>query len=307
MMPIASIRACMVVGPTKVNPTFLSALDSASDSGEVVGSCSVVSGAGVASGRNDQTKLLQAAALAQGHRGPGVGARRLDLQSVADDAGVLHQRREPGVVVRRDEVDVEAAERLAEPRPLAQDDQPGQARLERLQREPLEHRGLAVDRPSPLVVVVGPVVADRPRAARDPVVPDHWSGHGLILSHRTDTRRSRLRRWRHEDAEALRRGQGAVPRARGGGAGRRGQADVRQPRGVRERQHVRRACSARTSASSSTRTLGRSWPRSRAAARSVPRSARWAATSRCRRRTTTRRRAPGSTGRGSTSPPSRPR
>src|SRR5690349_7133578 len=36
-MPTASISAYIVVGPTKVNPLRLSAFDSASDSGEVVG------------------------------------------------------------------------------------------------------------------------------------------------------------------------------------------------------------------------------------------------------------------------------
>ena len=146
-IPIASISACIVVGPTKVKPAFLSALESASDSGEVVGSCSVVSGAGVSAGRNDQTKLLEPASLAEGDGGPGVGAGGLDLLAVADDAGILHQRSQPGVVVRRDSLEVEAAERVPERRPLAQDDQPGQPRLERLEGEPLEHRGLALDRP----------------------------------------------------------------------------------------------------------------------------------------------------------------
>ncbi len=36
-MPTASIRAYIVVGPTKAKPLRLSAFDRASDSGEVVG------------------------------------------------------------------------------------------------------------------------------------------------------------------------------------------------------------------------------------------------------------------------------
>ena len=61
---------------------------------------------------------------------------------------------------------------------LAQDGQPGQAGLERLEGEALEQRGLAVDRRPPLVVVVVEVVggAAGPGAAPEPVGPDHDAG-----------------------------------------------------------------------------------------------------------------------------------
>ena len=48
------MRAYIVVGPTNANPAFLSALDRATDSGEVVGTSAVVRGAGAGSGRKDQ-------------------------------------------------------------------------------------------------------------------------------------------------------------------------------------------------------------------------------------------------------------
>ena len=51
---MASISAYIVVGPTKAKPTFFSALESATDSGEVVGTSAVVTGAGPGSGRKPQ-------------------------------------------------------------------------------------------------------------------------------------------------------------------------------------------------------------------------------------------------------------
>ena len=45
-MPMASIRAYMVVGPTNTKPCFFRPLDRATDSGDVVTISSVVAGAG---------------------------------------------------------------------------------------------------------------------------------------------------------------------------------------------------------------------------------------------------------------------
>src|SRR5690349_4462375 len=56
-MPTASMSAYIVVGPTNTNPLRLSALDRASDSGDVVGTSAYVRGRGVSAGRNDQTKV----------------------------------------------------------------------------------------------------------------------------------------------------------------------------------------------------------------------------------------------------------
>src|SRR5699024_9570537 len=55
-MPTASIRAYMVVGPTKLNPSLRRALDSASDSLDLVGISAIVRGWGVLAGRKDQMK-----------------------------------------------------------------------------------------------------------------------------------------------------------------------------------------------------------------------------------------------------------
>ena len=49
-MPTASIRAYMVVGPTKLNPSLRRALDSASDSLDLVGISAIVRGWGVLAG-----------------------------------------------------------------------------------------------------------------------------------------------------------------------------------------------------------------------------------------------------------------
>ena len=72
-MPTASISANIVVGPTKVNPLRLSALDSASDSGEVVGtSAYVVRARGVGGPeRPDEGREVALGVLAHGQRWPG--------------------------------------------------------------------------------------------------------------------------------------------------------------------------------------------------------------------------------------------
>ncbi len=55
-MPIACIRAYIVVGPTKTNPCFFRAFDRATDSAETLSTWPVGSGAGCCSGRKDRTK-----------------------------------------------------------------------------------------------------------------------------------------------------------------------------------------------------------------------------------------------------------
>src|SRR5690606_3747846 len=54
-IPIASIRANIVVGPTNAKPRRFSSRDSATDSGELVGTSERRRGAGVAAGWNDHT------------------------------------------------------------------------------------------------------------------------------------------------------------------------------------------------------------------------------------------------------------
>ena len=54
-IPVASIRANIVVGPTKAKPRFLRAFDNATDSGDVVGRSAVRAGVGVTSGTKPPT------------------------------------------------------------------------------------------------------------------------------------------------------------------------------------------------------------------------------------------------------------
>ena len=103
-------------GPTWAKPAFLSALDRATDSGEVVGTSAVVRGAGPGSGRKDQMKASSPPCVAQGDGGAGVGDRGVDLAAVAHDAGVGHQALDVAVVEGRDRVGVEAGEGGAEVR-----------------------------------------------------------------------------------------------------------------------------------------------------------------------------------------------
>lgn len=58
-IPIASMRANMVVGPMKRKPRALSSAASARDSGDVVGTSAAVRGTGVCWGRCDHTKLAR--------------------------------------------------------------------------------------------------------------------------------------------------------------------------------------------------------------------------------------------------------
>ena len=109
----------------------------------------------------------------------GVADRRVDLGAVPDDPGIGHQPLPVGRVERRDDGRVEAAERGSERLALAQDRRPRQARLERFERQPLEQLGVVVDRPAPLVVVVGDHQRVRVRAVRaGPGAPVAWLDHG---------------------------------------------------------------------------------------------------------------------------------
>ena len=99
----------------------------------------------------------------------------------------------------RDAVGIEAGERRPERRPLAQDRQPREARLEALEAEPLVDPALVADGPAPFLVVVADVVRIGGRPAANEV--------GLI-SRRPRRRRSRPRR------EPGRSARGGTPAAR---------------------------------------------------------------------------------------------
>jgi hypothetical protein len=107
------------------------------------------------------------ALVVQRHERPSIGHGGIDLGPVSDDALVGEQPCDVAVAVGRDDVGLEAVERLAEAGPFAEDDQPREPGLEGLERQELEHRPLVAQGPAPLVVVVGDVerVAGAPAAA----------------------------------------------------------------------------------------------------------------------------------------------
>src|SRR6185295_5601434 len=132
--------------------------------------------------------------------------RRLDLGAVANDARVAEQA--PDVVVAEpgDRVGLEARERGPERLALAQDRQPRQAGLERLERHPLEQAALVGDRAAPFLVVVALVEGVAvPEAAR------HSTGGRSIIAPLPTAGRS----WRPERLRSLRRVAGHRSAARG--------------------------------------------------------------------------------------------
>src|SRR5207244_3511661 len=94
--------------------------------------------------------------------------RRLDLAAVPDDPRVAEQPLDVARTELRHRLRIEARERRTEGRPLAQDREPGEPRLEALQAEPLIEATLVRHRPPPLVVVVLDVgrIGARPAAPR---------------------------------------------------------------------------------------------------------------------------------------------
>jgi hypothetical protein len=80
---------------------------------------------------------------------------------VAHDAGVPQQAVDVVLAEGGHRLDLEAREGCAEVVALAQDRQPGQARLEALQHQALVQAAVVCDRPPPLLVVVGGVLRAR--------------------------------------------------------------------------------------------------------------------------------------------------
>ena len=118
-------------------------------------------------------------------------------------------------------VDVEAGERAAEVLALAQDRQPRQARLERLEGDAFEEGDVAVHGSTPLGVVVLDVVGRRqaPRAPHQPVVDDgrsrsrprSGSGLGLGEAPRAWLQRASGPRGRSRDARPARPARPSTP------------------------------------------------------------------------------------------------
>jgi len=109
--------------------------------------------------------------LLQAEGGLRIVYRGFDLRSVAHDSRISEQARHVVGAERGHSRRIETAERGPEVLPLAQDGEPGQARLKGLEAKPLEHAGVVTDWPAPLLVVIVKVVgsAQGPRAAGLPV------------------------------------------------------------------------------------------------------------------------------------------
>ena len=114
------------------------------------------------------------AGVPQLERGPGVGDGHLALGPVANDAGVAQEPLDVGVTVSGHLLGVEAVEGPLERRSLAQDGDPRQAGLEPLEDEEPVELPLVVQRPPPLLVVVGDIggVVAAPPAPRLAVGPE---------------------------------------------------------------------------------------------------------------------------------------
>ena len=93
--------------------------------------------------------------------------RAFDFQAIAYDARVLHQLLDASGRIAGDSGRIESIERAPEVLALAQDDDPGESRLESVEHELLEQGPIVVFRNAPFVVVVGDVerVLAGPRAA----------------------------------------------------------------------------------------------------------------------------------------------
>ena len=110
-----------------------------------------------------------------------IGDRRPDLRAVADDAGILKQPFDIGFGERRDLLRIESGEGPPIVFAAAQDREPAQARLRRLECQELEHRPVIGDFASPLLVVIPFVkrVADTPAAPFPVLFPVHDSSSVL--------------------------------------------------------------------------------------------------------------------------------
>ena len=98
-------------------------------------------------------------------------------------ASAIRRARSSGVEARPRPADRSRANASAEGLALAQDRRPRQARLERLEREPLEQLGVVVDRHAPFVVVVGDHQGVRVRpVGAGPGAARSWLHHAATIA-----------------------------------------------------------------------------------------------------------------------------
>ena len=111
---------------------------------------------------------------------------------MADDAGVGEQPGDILLAESRHLVEIEAGEALPEILALAEDRQPGQARLEALEADLLEQAEIVGDRTPPFAVMIDGIVrrARAPEAALLAVLAGH---QGFAFRHGRDPCTSRAR------------------------------------------------------------------------------------------------------------------
>src|SRR5216117_683681 len=112
----------------------------------------------------------RAVAFLEVEEGPGVADRGIHFLAIADDPRILQKLRDLLAIVAGDTLGVEPVERLEETGALVQDDAPGEPGLEAIEHELGEQVLVAVERHTPLLVVIREhqrVVAARPAAPDD--------------------------------------------------------------------------------------------------------------------------------------------
>ena len=153
-MPMASISANMVVGPTKAKPLFPQGLGQRHGFRRLRRHVGVAGRLGCGGGLELPDKVNQAALAPGGDGGPGIGDGGADLEPVAHDAGILKQAFDVRLGKGGNCVRVEVVEGGPEGRTLAQDGGPRQAGLEGLQADAFVKALLVPDGEAPLGVVV---------------------------------------------------------------------------------------------------------------------------------------------------------
>src|SRR5450759_5858084 len=122
--------------------------------------------------RKGPQELIEPSVVTETDHSPGVGQGSLDLEPVADDARVGQKALIVSLAERCDGLSLEPGKGSPKALTFAQVGEPGQPRLERLERQALVELGLAMDGHAPLFVVIGHVVG----RARGPATAGHTTG-----------------------------------------------------------------------------------------------------------------------------------
>ena len=186
-MPTACMKAWTMVGPQNANPSALSALPIARETGVSVwisGRVRAVPWIGRPSTKSQRKRAKPGRLLLDPQPGPRARDGALDLGAVADDPGIGHQPRHVGLREAGDPLRIEIREGVAKPFAAAQDGDPRQAGLEPVEDQLLVERAAVTLGHAPLGVVIGDVerVEAGPPAAGAAIgmVDQAGLGHGPV-------------------------------------------------------------------------------------------------------------------------------